>query len=87
MTSVELAIAQVVEQVPGAGDRAEGDEGQGGVEDLGGLVEAATEQEARVDEQVLNPLRGRRARSSTPGLGLVAPYGAVPTSPVMAGEG
>ena len=57
MQTVVLPIANVVEQVAGAGDRAEGDKRERGVDHGRALVEAAREQQAGEDQQVLDPLR------------------------------
>src|SRR5690606_18682081 len=56
VVAVVLAVAQVVEEVAGARDRAEGDEGKRRGQDLVALVELAGEEEPGEDEQVLHPL-------------------------------
>jgi hypothetical protein len=56
VAAVVLDVAEVVEQVAGAGDRAEGDEGEERVGDLRRLVELLREHEAGEDEDVLDPL-------------------------------
>ena len=56
MLAVVLAVAQVVEQVAGAGHRAEGGEGDRGVHERAALVQASREQDPGEDEQVLDPL-------------------------------
>ena len=78
--AVELDVDQVVDEVAGAGDRAEGDEGQCRLQHRVRLVELAGEQQPGEDQDVLDPLvrppgldRGpqRRApRHARGGLGL-----------------
>ena len=59
--AVELDVDQVVDEVAGAGDQAEGDEGERRLQHIVGLVELAREQQPGEDEDVLDPL-GRPPR-------------------------
>ena len=64
--AVELDVEQVVDVVAGAGDRAEGDEGEQRLDHLVRLVELAREEQAGEDEDVLDPLlraRGLQRRA------------------------
>ncbi len=56
VAAVVLDVAQVVEQVAGTRDRAEGDEGHQDVGDGAGLVEAPREDDPGEDQDVLHPL-------------------------------
>jgi hypothetical protein len=57
MAPVQRGVAKVVGEVAGAGDRAEGDERDQRVDDLGTLVQLLREEQAGEHQQVLDPLR------------------------------
>ena len=58
MAPIVLDVAQVVEEISGARNGAEGDEREDHVGDLGRLVELLREYEPGEDEDVLDPLAG-----------------------------
>jgi len=69
--AVELDVDQVVDEVAGAGDQAEGDEGEERLEDVVGLVELAGEEQPGEDEDIFDPLLrpprlDRRAQRRSP---------------------
>jgi len=58
MGTVEFDVVEVVDQIAGAGDRAEGNEGGRRIGNRAGVVELAAEHQPREDEDVLDPFRG-----------------------------
>jgi hypothetical protein len=73
MGPVLLAVAEVIEDVKGAGDHAEGEKGPGRFEQQGEGEEFPGEDQGREDEQVLGPLgRPHRPDDGTDGHGELA---------------
>ena len=57
METVALAVAQVIEDVNGAGGEAKGEEGDGDAQDRGRVDELAREERGEDDERIFGPLR------------------------------